>query len=315
MPQRKIPARDLIHFIVKVRWHASQEGDEKRHLQQVRQFAHRMFQNYIGYNHRGEYRIKAKGELPFLESVAARKAYEDRWGSAPAAERHLDVKFTGHAGFRLTGSRIVWIDPYLSGNRFAAIPLDAVTRADVVLVTHDHPHHRDDAIRIAKRTGAKLIGITGLVKPEKGLRFEPMNLGGRVDEDGVAVRMVPALHAASALPAAGYIIEMDGYTIYHAGDTALFEDMKTFGHEHEIDVALLPVGDRYTMGVRDAARATAWLRPRFVVPMHHGTDPSIEADLEEFRLLVGDHAEVKLLKPGDMLTLDRVDRAATLPSS
>jgi L-ascorbate metabolism protein UlaG (beta-lactamase superfamily) len=315
MPQRKVPARELIHFIVKVRWHASQEGDEKRHLGQVRQIAHRMFQNYIGYNHRGEYRLKSRGERPFLESVAARKAYEERWGSAPAAERHLDVKFTGHSGFRLSGSRVVWIDPYLAGNRFAAMPLEAVTRADLVLITHDHPHHKVDGVAIAKRTGATLIGITGLVQPEKGLKFAPMNIGGRLEHDGVTVHMVPAIHAAGPLAAAGYIVEMDGYTIYHAGDTALFEDMKNFGHEHELDLALLPVGDRYTMGVRDAARATAYLRPRYVVPMHHGTDPSIEADLEEFRLLVGDGADVKLLKPGDTLTLDRVDRAATLPSA
>lgn len=305
MPQRKIPAREIIHFIVKTRTFASQETDDKKQLQLIRKLANRMFQNYIGYNHRGEYRIKARGEMPFLESVAAHKAYDERWARSPSTERPVDVKFLGHAGFRFTGSSTVYVDPFLTGNRSAPLNVEAVTRADIVLVTHDHAAHRADALAIARRTQARLVGITGLAESESGVRFEAMNLGGKLQIEGVTVHMVPAIHAGRALPAAGYVIQLDGYTIYHAGDTALFGDMKLIGEEFDLDLALVPIGDRFTMGPREAARAAELLRPRFVVPMHFNTNERVESDPEEFRLLVGDAAEVRMLQPGDVLTLDR----------
>ena len=305
MPQRKIPAREIINFIVKARNFASQESDDKKQLMLVRKLANRMFQNYIGYNHRGEYRIKARGEMPFLESVAAHRAYDERWALSPSTARPVEVKFLGHSGFRFTGSSTLYIDPHLTGNRSAPMNVEAVTKADIVLVTHDHPAHRADALTIARRTRARLVGITGLAESEPGIRFEPMNLGGKLQIEGVTLHMVPAVHAAHALPAAGYVVQLDGYTIYHAGDTALYGDMKYIGDEFELDLALLPIGDRFTMGPREAARATALLRPRFVVPMHFNGRPELESDPEEFRLLVADAAEVRLLQPGDALTLDR----------
>ena len=309
MPQRKIPARELINFIVKVRYLSSQDGDHAKQLNLVRSMANRMFHNYIGYNHRGEYRIKARGERPFLESVEAHKAYDERWRSAPSTDRPVDVKFLGHAGFRLSGSSTVYIDPWLSA-RGSPLNLEAVTKADLVLVTHDHEAHRADGVAIARRTGARLVGITGLAEKEPGVKFEPMNLGGRFLHEGVTVRMVQAVHAGRALPSAGYVVQIDGYTVYHAGDTALFSDMQLIGNEFEVDLALLPIGERFGMGVRDAAQATAWVRPRYVVPMHFNTYETIESDPEEFRLLVGDASAVKLLKPGDVLTLDRTAKSA-----
>lgn len=305
MPQRKIPAREIINFIVKTRTFASQETDDRKQLQLVRKLANRMFQNYIGYNHRGEYRIKARGEMPFLESVAAHKAYDERWALSPSTERPVDIKFLGHAGFRFAGSSTVYVDPFLTGNRAAPLNVEAVTKADIVLVTHDHPSHRADAIAIARRTQARLVGITGLAEREVGVRFEPMNLGGKLQIEGVTVHMVPAIHAGAALPSAGFVLQLDGYTVYHAGDTALFSDMKLIGEEFDLDLALLPIGDRFTMGPREAARAAELLRPRFVVPMHFNTNAGIESDPEEFRLLVGDASEVRMLQPGDVLTLDR----------
>ena len=308
MPQRKIPAREIINFIVKVRSLASQETDDRKHLMQVRTMANRMFQNYIGYNHRGEYRLKARGERPFLESVEAHRAYDERWAAAPTTDRPVDVKFLGHAGFRFTGSSTLFIDPHLTGNRKAPIHVEAVTKADAVLITHDHDAHRVDGFAIARRTGARVIGITGLADAERGLRFEPMNLGGKLQLEGFTIHMVPAIHSGRALPSAGYVIQLDGYTIYHAGDTALFGDMAMIGDEFQVDLALIPIGDRFGMGVREAARATALVRPRYVVPMHFNTRPEIEADAEEFRLLVGDASMVRLLDPGDVLTLDRTQK-------
>lgn len=310
MPQRKIPVRELIHFIVKVRQLSAQENDDHKNLQSVRTLANRMFQNYIGYNHRGEYRIKARGERPFLESVQRQKEYDERWAAQPSTDRPVDVKFLGHAGFRLTGSSVVYIDPYLTGARGAPMNVEAVTRADMVLITHDHEPHRADGIQIARRTAAKLVGITGLIDREPGVAFEPMNLGGKLMIEGVTIHMVQAVHAARALPAAGYVVQIDGYTVYHAGDTGLFGDMELIGREFEVDLALLPIGDRFGMGVREASRAVELLRPRFVVPMHFNTYKEIEADSEEFRLLVGDASQVRILKAGDVLTLDRTKPGA-----
>src|SRR5205085_2765243 len=125
----------------------------------------------------------------------------------------------------------VYFDPFLTGNRHTPFPLAVAKRADFVLVSHDHAHHVGDAFALCRQTGARLVGITGLadVPDAHGVKFEAMNIGGKAALDGLTVHMVPALHAGRRLPAAGYIIEMDGFTIYHAGDTGYFPEMKRLG--------------------------------------------------------------------------------------
>ncbi|MBI4858814.1 MAG: metal-dependent hydrolase [Candidatus Riflebacteria bacterium] len=265
-----------------------------------------MFQNYIGYTYRGEHRIKARGEQPFADSVARRKSYEARWKETAPAEGCVKVKFLGHAGFQVVGSRVLFFDPFITGNRWCTTDLGAVRGADVVLVTHDHPHHVGDSFEICRRTGGTLVGITGLAEGEKGrgVRFQAMNLGGKIDLDGVVIHMVQSVHVGKTLPAAGYVVELDGCVLYHAGDTALFEGLGQIGTDFEVDVACLPIGDRFGMGPREAARAVELIKPRFVVPMHYGTRPEIEQDPDEFRQLVAEHSEVRVLHPGESLVLN-----------
>jgi len=117
--------------------------------------------------------------------------------------------------------------------------------------------------------------------------------------------MVQSIHVGKGLPTAGFVVEMDEYVVYHAGDTALFDEMKRIGTDFSVDLACVPIGDRFTMGTRDAARAVELVRPRHVVPIHYNTFPEIVQDPEEFRLLVGEASEVAVLKPGEEFLLDR----------
>lgn len=147
-----------------------------------------------------------------------------------------------------------------------------------------------------------------LVESEGGITTIGMNYGP-TEVDGVKIVQVPAWHSSSdgkysIGSACGYIVELDGVRIYHAGDTYVFRDMELFAELYgPIDVALLPIGGHFTMGVREAAKAVEFLKPRKVVPMHYNTWPPIAADPEEFRKLVGDKAEVVILKPGETLEL------------
>ena len=223
----------------------------------------------------------------------------------------VKVKFLGHAAFLIEGSRKILIDPFLTGNPKAAVKPEDV-EADLILITHAHGDHIGDAAEIARRTGAKIVAMYDianyLVESEGGITTIGMNYGP-TEVDGVKIVQVPAWHSSSDGKygignAAGYIIKLDGKTIYHAGDTFVFRDMELFAELYgPIDVALLPIGGHFTMGIREAAKAVEFLKPRKVVPMHYNTWPPISADPEEFRKLVGDKAEVVVLEPGETLEL------------
>lgn len=223
----------------------------------------------------------------------------------------VKVRFLGHAAFLIEGSRRILIDPFLTGNPVAAVKPEEVD-ADLILVTHAHGDHIGDAPEIARRTGAKIVAMYDianyLVEKEKGITTIGMNYGP-TEIDGVKIVQVPAWHSSSdgkygiGNPC-GYIVTLDGVTVYHAGDTFVFGDMKLLSELYgPIDVALLPIGGHFTMGVKEAAKAVELLRPRKVVPMHYNTWPPISADPEEFRRLVGGKAEVVILKPGETLEL------------
>ncbi|WP_048151364.1 metal-dependent hydrolase [Palaeococcus ferrophilus] len=221
------------------------------------------------------------------------------------------VRFLGHAAFEIAGSKKILIDPFLTGNPKAAAKPEELD-ADLILVTHAHGDHIGDAVAIAQRTGAKIVAIYDianyLVENNEGITTIGMNYGP-TEVDGVKIVQVPAWHSSSdgkysiGNPC-GYIVEMDGVKIYHAGDTFVFSDMALFNELYgPIDVALLPIGGHFTMGPKEAAKAVELLKPRKVVPMHYGTFPPIEKDPEEFKRLVGEKAEVVILNPGDVLEL------------
>ncbi|WP_288072021.1 metal-dependent hydrolase [Pyrococcus sp.] len=224
----------------------------------------------------------------------------------------VKITFLGHASFYIEGSKKILIDPFLSGNPVASAKPDDFKTVDIILVTHAHGDHLGDAGAIAKRTGAKIVAMYDLAnyiaEKYRGVNTVGMNYGPtKVDE--VEIVQVPAWHSSSDGKysignACGYIVKLDGVTIYHAGDTYVFKDMELFAELYgPIDVALLPIGGHFTMGIREAAKAVELLKPRYVIPMHYNTWPPIAADPEEFKKLVGEKAKVVILKPGEYLEL------------
>ena len=223
----------------------------------------------------------------------------------------VKVKFLGHAAFLVEGSKKILIDPFLTGNPKAAAKPEELG-ADLILITHAHGDHIGDAVAIAQRTGAKIVAMYDvanyLVEDNQGITTIGMNYGP-TEVGGVKIVQVPAWHSSSDGKysignACGYIIEIDGTKIYHAGDTFVFSDMALFNELYgPIDLALLPIGGHFTMGPKEAAKAVELLKPRKVVPMHYNTWPPIAQDPGEFRKLVGDRAEVVILEPGEELEL------------
>ena len=224
----------------------------------------------------------------------------------------LKYTYYGHACFLLDdGKSKVLADPFLTGNPKAAIKAEDVV-CDYILVSHAHGDHLGDAAAIAGRTGAKIIAIPeviGLCNEQAGkeLNAHGMNLGGSVKFPFGEVRMTLAFHSSGVAGgiACGFVVRMGGKTVYFAGDTALFEDMKLIGRKDSVDYALLPIGDNYTMGLEDAALAAQWLNAANVIPIHYNTWPVIEQDVKKYQELTesGTKAKVHIVNPGDTLDL------------
>jgi L-ascorbate metabolism protein UlaG (beta-lactamase superfamily) len=217
----------------------------------------------------------------------------------------------GHAtlGLETDGHKLV-IDPFFSGNPAASTTPDAV-EADFILVSHGHGDHVGDAVDIAKRTGALIISnaeISGWFGT-KGLKTHAQHIGGGYKHPFGYLKMTLALHG-SGLPdganggnPTGFLLTTnDGKKIYMAQDTGLFGDMALIGEEG-IDLAILPIGDNYTMGPDDALRAVKMLKPKTVVPMHYNTFDVIKQDPNVWASRVEQETETKVvvLKPGESL--------------
>jgi L-ascorbate metabolism protein UlaG (beta-lactamase superfamily) len=217
----------------------------------------------------------------------------------------MDITWLGHSGIKLEGSKTVYIDPFLTGNPAASTTPDEITEADVVIVTHHHGDHLGDAFPICKKTGATLVSVheVAVEAEAEGIPSEGMNIGGTIDAKGVKIHMVQALHSAEKGDPTGVVIEMDGKTIYHAGDTGLTYDMKLIGEFFKPELSLIPIGDRYTMGISSATMAVEFIQTKKVIPIHYNTFPIISADPEEFKRRVGDMAEVIILQPGESYSL------------
>ncbi|MEW6615050.1 MAG: metal-dependent hydrolase [Thermodesulfobacteriota bacterium] len=225
------------------------------------------------------------------------------------------IKWLSHAFFSITTSRgkVILIDPWVDGNPLCPVKLDDITRADLILVTHDHFDHCGNAADISKKTGGVVIGQpetvgrlkTGLSLPEGNVIFGGfgMNIGGSATIDGISVTMTQAFHSSETGSPCGYIIKLEnGLTIYHAGDTGIFASMKTLGDIYTIDIALLPIGSCFTMDPIQAAAALKLLRPRRVIPMHYKTFPILEQDASRFVDLAKKEApavELIVLEPGE----------------
>jgi L-ascorbate metabolism protein UlaG (beta-lactamase superfamily) len=225
----------------------------------------------------------------------------------------MQIRFLGQACFEFAyGAARVLVDPFLApGNPAAPVTAEEVDPTHVLL-THGHRDHAADAVAIARRTGAHCVAITDLARwlGEQGVEtFSAPNLGGTVRFDWGSVKLVPALHTNSSPDAslaigtaAGLVIEIDGVTIYHLGDTCLFGDMRLIGERHEPEIAIVPIGGHYTMDRTDAAYACELIGAPTVIPCHYDTFPAIETDVEAFRAEVESRTDSKVvvLAPGDI---------------
>jgi len=220
------------------------------------------------------------------------------------------IKWLGHSAFEIQlMNKFVLIDPWLDGNPKAPVRASDIKRADVVCVTHDHSDHLGDALDICKRTGATFVGVHELsvYAEEKGVKDTVgINIGGSIDVKGISISMVRALHSSIRGTPVGFVIKGEGKTIYHAGDTGLFGDMRLIGEIHRPDIALIPIGGYYTMGDREAAEAVKLVKPSVVIPMHYQTFPVLASSAKGFTKIVREmlpEVNVVVLEPGEAYQL------------
>jgi L-ascorbate metabolism protein UlaG (beta-lactamase superfamily) len=229
----------------------------------------------------------------------------------------LSITWLGHSTFliQLPSGRRVVTDPWLGNPSCppALSKVEALLPVDLILVSHGHGDHATDTAALARASGAPVVCIfeLGQYLVDKGVRnVRDMGIGGTQEIDGVRITMTAAVHSGSIVEngrivylggAAGFVVRApDTPTIYFAGDTALFGDMKLIRERYAPEIAFLPIGDHYTMGPEDAALAAEWLGVRQVVPMHWGTFPLLSGTPAAVRAhLAGRSIDVLELAPGE----------------
>jgi L-ascorbate metabolism protein UlaG (beta-lactamase superfamily) len=234
--------------------------------------------------------------------------------------RRVDVTWLGHSTFQFvtTNQNVVIIDPWLMSNPACPDRLRSPQRVDILLLTHGHFDHIGDAVQLAKVHSPEIVGIYELCHwlGSKGIENTlPMNKGGSQQVKDLRLTMTHADHSCGILDgetilyggeAVGYVIEFPGgLKVYHAGDTNLFSDMKLIAELYQPDVAMLPIGDLFTMSPREAALACQFLGVKKVIPMHYGTFPALTGTPQQLRDLTRNlHGlEIVAMQPGETLQL------------
>ncbi|MCG7338456.1 metal-dependent hydrolase [Staphylococcus sp. ACRSN] len=217
--------------------------------------------------------------------------------------------------FEANGNKVI-VDPFISGNELS--DLDPSTlEVDYIILTHGHGDHFGDTVELANRNHATVIGSAELadyITTNKNVEnVRPMNIGGKAEFEFGSVKFVQAFHSSSltddnGIPVylgmpMGVIIEVEGKTIYHTGDTGLFSDMKLIADRHPVDVCFIPIGDNFTMGIEDASYAiNEFIKPQITVPVHYNTFDLIKQDPKKFKSAVT-VGEVQILEPGQIVQL------------
>ena len=232
--------------------------------------------------------------------------------------RENKLTWLGHATFKITTptGKVIVVDPWIMGNPACPKPMQKFERVDTLLITHGHYDHIADAVELGKTFKPQIVAIHETCKwlESKGVKNTlGMNKGGTQKVGEIDVTMVNAVHSCGIEDdgkiiyggeACGYVVRLPGgMTIYHAGDTAVFGDMKLVAELYAPEVAMLPIGDHYTMGPREAAMAIRLLNVKHVIPMHFGTFPLLRGTPEELKKLTRDISalEIHALKPGESI--------------
>ncbi|MEJ2745631.1 MAG: metal-dependent hydrolase [bacterium] len=225
------------------------------------------------------------------------------------------LTFLGHGAFQMDCEKAsLVIDPFITGNPHATVKPEEI-KVGYVLLTHGHPDHLGDGIEIARKNDATIIAPFELATycERHGVKVHPMHIGGAHDFPFGRVKLTIAFHG-SGYPTddgilymgnpCGFLISAGGKTVYHAGDTGLFYDMKLIGEMNRVDAALLPIGGNFTMDIDDAVKAAELLQAKLSIPMHYGTFDVIAADPAEFEKKIGEKGmKAKVLKVGERLTI------------
>jgi L-ascorbate metabolism protein UlaG (beta-lactamase superfamily) len=224
----------------------------------------------------------------------------------------IQLTWLGHATFRAVtpGGKAIYIDPWVMGNPACPAAEKQIKKVDVMLCTHGHFDHIGDAVEIAKEFNPTVVGIPELLKwmEKKGVKnASPMNKGGTQVVGDVKVTMVHADHSCGITDgdeivyggeACGFVVEFEtGLKLYHAGDTNVFGDMAIIRDLYEPDIALLPIGDHYTMSPREAAYAAKLLQAKTIIPMHFATFPVLTGTPSDLKKLLP-AIEIFEMKPG-----------------
>lgn len=225
----------------------------------------------------------------------------------------MKIQFLGHSAFLIeSGSTKVLIDPFILGNPLAGDDLEEYSDVNYILVTHGHGDHVGDSVEIAKTSGATIVANFEIVQhlSQFGVKCHPMHIGGRYQFEFGTLKMTPALHG-SGIPTesgmvcggnpAGFLVDIGGQKLYHAGDTGLTMDMQLLSDE-DVDVALLPIGGNFTMDIRDALRAVGFIKPKVAIPMHYDTFDVIQAEPLEFTEKLPEGVNGVILSVGDTYT-------------
>jgi len=224
----------------------------------------------------------------------------------------MKISYHGHSVVQIqTNGKNIIIDPFINGNQLTDLKVDE-TSPDVIILSHGHNDHVGDTVELAKKNNALVVANHELSTylSWQGVNTHGMHIGGAHQFEFGKVKLTQAFHGSSyttenneiiycGMPA-GILFMNEGKTIYHAGDTGLFSDMKLIGDRHPIDVAFLPIGDNFTMGPEDAAYAAKLLRAKTVVPIHFNTFPPIKQDPFKFIEMLEDK-NGKVLQPGEAI--------------